>query len=83
MVVCGFVVNLEKLSKLHYCKSGYFHMVCRVSTDNSTLFQETESVIFCDDYVQYDNSLLFFEALIDCWLYSVVHNVLVDSCKII
>jgi hypothetical protein len=51
MVVCGFVVNLEKLSKLHYCKSGYFQMVCRVSTDNGTLFQKMESVIFCDDYV--------------------------------
>jgi hypothetical protein len=58
-------------------------MLRDVSTDNGSLFYRKESVIFCDDYVQYDNSSLFFRAVIDCWIYSMVHSVLVDSCKII
>lgn len=58
-------------------------MLCRVSTENCTLFWKVASVIFCDDSVQYDNSLLLFRAVIDCWMHSAVHSVLVDSCKII
>jgi len=58
-------------------------MLRDVSTDNSSLFHRKESVIFYDDYVQYDNSSLFFRTVIDCWMYSMVHSVLVDSCKII
>jgi hypothetical protein len=79
MVACSFVASLEKPLKLHNCRSGFCQMVCHVSADNGTLFQKAESVIFCDDYVLYDNSLLFFKALIDCWMYSLVHDVLVDS----
>lgn len=58
-------------------------MLCCVSTENGTLFRKVASVIFCDDSVQYDNGLLFFRAVIDCWMHSLVHSVLVDSRKII
>lgn len=83
MVICSFVVNLQKLSKLYYSRRSNFQMLGDVSTDNGSLFHKEESVIFYDDYVQYDNSSLFFRAVIDCWMYSMVHSVLVDSCKII
>jgi hypothetical protein len=75
MFDCSFMVNLEKLQN---CQMPH-----HVSTDNGTQFQKMESVIFCDDYVQYHNDLLFFEAIIDCCMYSATHSVLVDSCKII
>ena len=58
-------------------------MLRDVSTDNGSLFHKKGRVIFYDDYVQYDNSSLFFRAVIDCCMYSMVHSVLVDSCKII